>query len=228
MSRRHAEELIKQGEIKVNGKIARLGMKADPEHDAIKVKGKLITSPRAPRLYYLGYKPRNMITSLADPQGRPTMTDMLARSKVHARIYPVGRLDWDVEGLVLLTNDGDLAHKVMHPRSHLQKIYRVKIRGVPSEGSLNALRQGMMLDGKKTLPARVVVEKVGQASTWLYLSLVEGRQHQIKKMCERIRHPVIRIIRIAIGPLRLRNIARGSVRPLTARELQSLRKALAL
>lgn len=225
-SRRNAEELIKQGQIKVNGKTAQLGMKADPDQDAIKVKGKLITTPRAPIRYYIGYKPSNMITSLADPQGRPTIQDMLSRNKVRDRVYPVGRLDWDAEGLVLLTNDGEVAHKVMHPRTHLQKVYRVKVRGEPSEESLDKMRRGMILDGRKTQSVKVSIERRGKNSTWLCIVLYEGRQHQIKKMCERIRHPVVRIIRTAIGPLWLRNIARGRIRVLTDQEVQALKKAL--
>lgn len=221
-SRRHAEELIQQGKVTVNGAIARIGMKADPDIDHIKVKGKLITRPRVPKIYLIGNKPRNVITSLEDPQGRPTIAHMLQANKIRVRVFPVGRLDWDAEGLLLFTNDGDLAHLITHPRTHFSKVYHVKVRGVPSEEKLERLRRGIVLDGKRTLPARIEIERTLQSSTLLRMTLVEGRQNQIKRMCERIGHSAISITRIAIGPLRLGNLGRGKVRSLTDNERKKL------
>jgi pseudouridine synthase len=221
-SRRHAEEMIKSGNVTVNGKKASIGMKADPDHDHIKVHGKLITTPRVPKVYYIGNKPRNVITSLSDPHNRPTVRDMLRMNKIRPRVYPVGRLDWDAEGLLLFTNDGELANRVTHPRIHMSKVYLVKVKGIPGEEKLDRMRKGMVIQRKRTLPAKIKVERILQSSTILRMTLIEGRQNQIKLMCERIGHPVISITRVAIGPLRLGKLPRGEVRALTDDERKKL------
>jgi 23S rRNA pseudouridine2605 synthase len=225
-SRRHAEEWIQQGKVTVNGAIARIGMKADPDIDHIKVKGKLITRPHVPKIYLIGNKPRNVITSLEDPQGRLTIAHMLKANKIRVRVFPVGRLDWDAEGLLLFTNDGDLAHLITHPRTHLSKVYHVKVKGRPSEEKLERLRRGIVLDGKRTLPARIEVERTLQSSTLLCMTLIEGRQNQIKRMCERIGHSAISITRIAIGSLRLGTLPRGKVRALADDERKKLLRCI--
>lgn len=221
-SRRHAEEMIRQGMVTVNGATACIGMKADPDIDHIKVRGKLIVKPRAPKTYLIGNKPKSVITSLDDPQGRTTVAHMLRANRVKVRVFPVGRLDWDAEGLLLFTNDGELAHAVTHPRTHIPKVYSVKVKGLPSDEKIARLRRGVVINGRRTLPARVEVARVLKSSTLLCITLVEGRQNQIKRMFEKIGHPVISITRTAIGPLRLGHLARGQMRVLTDEERKKL------
>ncbi len=227
-SRRGAEELIREGRVMVNGKIAELGDQADPEKDFVKLDGKRVASSTGPRHYFVAFKPRSMVTTLDDPEGRPTIKDLLRSHRIREKVYPVGRLDWDADGLLFLTNDGDLAHQVMHPRRHLPKLYRVKVRGCPDERALRRLRQGVRIDrGPRTLPAEVQIEKEGQNASWVQVTLVEGRQNQIKKMFEGVGHPVRRLRRMAIGPLRLGKLKVGQVRRLTEKELELLRKDVA-
>jgi 23S rRNA pseudouridine2605 synthase len=227
-SRRKAEQLILEGRVAVNGKVvSQLGTKADSQTDHIKIDGKLLAARRVPRHYFIAFKPQRVITSLSDPHGRFTISDMLRSNKIRVRVFPVGRLDWDADGLLLLTNDGELANLVMHPRTHLSKVYRVKIRGCPSEKNLQHIQKGVMLDrGIRTLPAQVFIEQQKENTTWLRVTLVEGRQHQIKKMFAKIGHPVRHIRRIAIGPLRLKQLQVGEIRRLTDTELTRLKKTL--
>ena len=229
-SRRKAEQLILEGRVAVNGKVvSQLGTKADSNTDHIKVDGKLLSVRRIPKHYFIAFKPQRVITSLSDPQGRLTVSDMLRSNKIRVRVFPVGRLDWDADGLLLLTNDGELANLVMHPRTHLPKVYRVKVRGCPSEKDLQRIEKGMMIDrGIRTLPAQVRIDKQKENTTWLRVTLVEGRQHQIKKMFAKIRYPVRHIRRIAIGPLRLKQLQIGEIRPLTSTELVRLKKTLGI
>lgn len=229
-SRRAAEQLMLAGKVTVNGQRAdRLGMHADPDRDQIKVNGRLIAGLLAgPRHYFLAFKPRNVITSLSDPEGRPTIADVLKEHRIRVRVYPVGRLDWDADGLLLLTDDGELANQVMHPRTHLPKLYSVKVKGVPDERDLDRLRRGVMLEpGVRSLPAELHVDEIVEDNAWLRVTLQEGRQNQIKRMFERIGHPVRRIRRLAIGPLKLGRMKVGAVRPLTEDELLRLRRDLA-
>jgi 23S rRNA pseudouridine2605 synthase len=229
-SRRRAEELIVQGRVSVNGKVCdRLGIKADPDKDVIEVDGTVISKVRTPYCYFLAYKPKNMITSLADPRGRPTIRELLRAHRVQTRIYPVGRLDWDAEGLLLLTNDGDIAHQVMHPRTHLLKVYLVKVQGHPDRDDVNVLRSGVRIGPRmQTLPAQIVPEKRGKMHAWFRVSLREGRQNQLKRMFAAVGYTVLHIRRIAIGPLTIGRLRAGDVRPLTARELGRLKKSLAV
>lgn len=225
-SRRKAEQLIVAGRVTVNGEVAVLGMRADPSKDHIKVNGKLLRATVTPKHYFLAYKPRHMITSLSDPEGRPTVADLLRRGKIRVRIFPVGRLDWDADGLLLLTNDGELANRVMHPRTHVPKVYRVKVQGHPGERTLRRLRHGVRLGRVQTLPAKVLLERQTKTCSWLLVTLIEGRHHQIKEMFDRVGHPVLCIKRIAMGPLRLGNLRLGDIRPLTTQEIKQLRKAV--
>jgi pseudouridine synthase len=227
-SRRAAEQLMREGRVTVNGAVAdRLGMHADPERDHIKVDGRRLR-PAAPMRHYLvAFKPREMITSLSDPEGRTTVLDLLQAHRVRARVFPVGRLDWDADGLLILTDDGDLAHRVMHPRSHLPKTYRVKVRGLPDDRALDRVRRGVVIErGIRTLPAEVEIDEEGDNASWLKVVLTEGRQNQIKLMFARVGHPVQRIRRTAIGPLRLGRMKVGDLRALTPAELDALRRAL--
>jgi pseudouridine synthase len=228
-SRRKAEEMIIEGRVKVNGKIVKIGARADADRDHIKVDGKLIKTGVSRKSYFLAFKPRNMLTSLADPRGRPTIADLLSASKIRVRVFPVGRLDWNADGLMLLTNDGELAHRVMHPRTHVPKVYRVKVMGHPLEETVRRLRRGVRI-GKNTttLPARVTLERRTEKCSWFYVTLTEGRHHQIKKMFERVRHPVLAIRRVALGPLRLGRLRPGDVRALTPTEIKRLRDAVRL
>lgn len=229
-SRRAAEQLMLAGQVTVNGQRAdRLGMRADPDRDHIRVRGKLLRGQLdAPRRYYTAYKPRQMVTTLSDPEGRPSIADLLRARSVPAGVYPVGRLDWDAEGLLFLTNDGELANEVMHPRRHLPKGYLVKVKGAPGSAALEKLRRGVVLEaGERTLPAEVRLEEAGEGASWLSVTLREGRKNQLKKMFERVGHPVRRIRRLSIGPLRLGRMHPGDVRPLTDDDLRRLRRALA-
>jgi 23S rRNA pseudouridine2605 synthase len=227
-SRRKAEELMREGRVTVNGRLVeRPGEQADPERDAIKVNGKLLATPGGQPRYLAMFKPRRTMTSLEDPEGRPTITDLLRRHRIKGRVYPVGRLDWDADGLVLLMDDGELANRIMQPASHVRKVYRVKVKGRPSDKDLDRVRRGLVLEpGQRTLPAEVRVEQVSETTTWLRVALVEGKQNQIKRMFARIGHPVRKLRRISIGPIGLGKLKPGDVRELTQREVDRLRDAV--
>lgn len=221
--------MIVEGRVTVNGKIAQLGAKADVDADHIKVDGRLLETRVPRKFYFVAFKPHNMITSMTDPQGRPTIADVLRANKIRVRVFPVGRLDWDADGLVLLTNDGELANRVMHPRTHVRKVYRVKVMGHPTEKTLQRLRRGVRIEpASTTLPARVTLERKTEKCSWLSVMLTEGRHHQIKKMFERVHHPVLSIRRVALGPLRLGRLRPGEIRALTTTEIKRLRDAVEL
>ena len=225
-SRRKAENLILQGRVSVNGKIVReLGSKAVLGRDEICVDGKAIETELEGVVLAL-FKPRQCVTTLHDPQGRPTVGDFV--NKFPVRLYPVGRLDYDAEGLLLLTNDGELAHRLQHPRYKVPKTYLVKVRGHPPAEALTRLQQGVNLEDGITAPAELVVMEDDQKATWLSLTLREGRKHQIKRMCAAVGHPVLRLRRIKVGPVELDNLRPGQTRRLKSREVRNLRAKVGL
>lgn len=227
-SRRTAETLIAQGRVSVNGTtVTEPGTKADPGADEIRVDGRRIKAA-ARRRYILLYKPRGYITSRSDPQHRPTVIDLLAKGGVREYVYPVGRLDYDSEGLLLLTSDGDLAAMLTHPRHGVEREYQVRVRGVPDEHDLERLSRGISLEGRRTAPAQVGLEEVidSESGAQAILSFVirEGRNRQVRNMCDAIGHPVVRLRRVRIGPISDEHIRPGEFRDLTAQEVNLLRK----
>jgi 23S rRNA pseudouridine2605 synthase len=233
-SRRKAEELITRGRVQVNGKtVTELGSKADPQLDHIRVDGKLLHGPERP-IYLMLNKPKGYITAASDPQGRPTVLDLV---RAGARVYPVGRLDYASEGLLLLTNDGALAAKLMHASSHVPKTYQVKVSGRPTPENLQKLRAGVVLppdpkhpraprkESRKTAPAGIRLLR-DAPNPWYEVTLIEGQNRQIRRMFETVGHHVEKIKRVRYGPLEL-DLESGASRPLSPRELARLRAAVA-
>jgi pseudouridine synthase len=230
-SRRTAETLIAQGRVTVNGAVVReLGTKADPDRDEIRVDGRRVKHAERMR-YILLNKPRRVVTTRRDPEGRPTVMDLLRG--VHESLYPVGRLDYDSEGLLLLTNDGALAERVTHPRHGVLKRYRAQLAAVPSPDALATLARGVVIDGERTGPAEVRVLKTfassgGRDRSVIEIGIHEGRNRQVRRMCEAVGCPVSRLERVAIGPIADRMLKPGRWRELTTRELDALKAAVDL
>ncbi len=238
-SRRKAEEFILQGRVQVNGQlVTELGSKADPAHDHIRVDGKLIR-PADEYRYYMLNKPKQFVTTVSDPQGRPTVMQFFSRIKL--RMFPVGRLDYHSEGLLLVTNDGELANALTRAASHVPKTYLVKVSGIPDENALNALRRGVSIplgdpesstgyrgrEGRvRTAPATVRLFRAGE-NPWYEITITEGRNRQLRKMFEEIGHHVEKIRRVEYGPLVL-DLPPGESRELTAQEVQALYRAAKL
>jgi 23S rRNA pseudouridine2605 synthase len=219
-SRRRAEEMIVAGRVKVNGEVVtELGTKVNPKLDVVQVDGRTLGKPQAP-VYFVLNKPRGVLSSARDSRGRTTVVDLVKHA---SRLYPVGRLDLDSEGLILLTNDGALAYRLAHPRYEHEKEYRVLVEGVPDAEALQRLRQGVGLEGGRTRPATVRVEREGGEGTWLRIVLREGRKRQIRRMLDAVGYRVVRLIRVRMGPLHLGNLKPGSYRPLTRGELRAIR-----
>lgn len=224
-SRRKAEELIAAGLVTVNGRPCSLGDKADPMNDLIRVEGEEIAAERAEKRYIMLNKPRGYVTSMADEMGRKIASDLL--TDVHERVYPVGRLDRNSEGLLIFTNDGELANDIMHPSRHVSKTYRVTIDGMVNEGQLSQLMSGVELDdGVKTLPCTVEVLSEAPDRTVLRFVIKEGRNRQIRRMCAAVGLEVGRLRRTAVGGVKLGMLKPGEYRDLTKDELRSLRAAV--
>jgi 23S rRNA pseudouridine2605 synthase len=222
-SRRAAERLILEGRVTVNGAIVReLGTKVDPDRDAIKLDGKRVGAPPSRATWLLLHKPRGVVTTLSDPEGRPTVRDFLGG--ITTRVYPVGRLDYASEGLLLLTDDGALARDLMHPSSGVTKTYLAKVRGMPPPETLRRLARGVPLDGRRTGPATVRVTRPGD-NAWIEITIAEGKNRQVRRMLQAVGHPVQRLRRIRYGGIELGRLPVGTVRALTDAEVARLRKA---
>lgn len=218
-SRRACEELIEDGLVTVNGEIARLGRRVDPESDRIEVKG-VPVGVRPDLVHYLLNKPAGHVTTASDPQGRPTVLDLVP---AEPRVFPVGRLDLDTEGLLLLTNDGDLANRIAHPSGGVEKEYLAQVRGRPSRAAIRRLREGVELDDGVTAPARASLS----GPDLVRLTIHEGRNRQVRRMLDAVGHPVLRLIRTRIGPIADRSLAPGHHRELTVEERMALERAAA-
>ncbi len=228
-SRREAEELILEGKVRVNGHIVEeLGQKADPENDVIKVGNRVVgrQSPEvknAKKTYLLLNKPRGCVTTTKDPQGRKTVMELLGH--VGARVYPVGRLDYDSEGLLILTNDGDFANSIMHPSKEVPKTYEVKVRGVMDDAELRHLATGVRLDDGLTAPAKVRKMKLAESNSWIEITIHEGRNRQVRRMCDALGHPVQKLKRTKVGPVGTKGLPVGTYRELTPGEVKALLRA---
>lgn len=223
MSRRVAEEEIKLGNVSVNGHVAELGMKIDPKKDVVSYKNRRVIYERKTYTYIMMNKPRGYLSSTSDDRGRKCVTDLL--SGIDARVYPVGRLDLISEGMLLLTDDGELKNKLTHPSHSLPKLYRVKVSGEVSEEQYELLTSAMEIDGYKIKPVTVSVGESDESGTVLKMTLLEGRNRQIRKMCEAAGLTVKRLSRISIGNLKLNNLPVGKWRHLTQDEVQYLYSA---
>lgn len=220
-SRRKCEQMIQEGRVQVNGEtVTELGTKVDPQSDAIQVDGRPILSEK--KVYIMLHKPRGVITSVTDPAGRKTVMDFL--KPIKERVYPVGRLDYDTEGLLLLTNDGEFANKLTHPKFHVPKTYLATVKGIPHGSVLEKLAQGIQLEDGMTAPAEVEYYDISadQKESVIEITIHEGRNRQVRRMFEAVNHPVIRLKRVRFGSLRLEGLPRSKYRLLTPKEVQEL------
>ena len=226
-SRRHAEELITAGNVTVNGKlITELGAKADPDRDHIKVKGKLINPQlqRHEKVYVLLNKPKGYLTSLSDPEDRPLVINLIPASL--GRLHPVGRLDFNTEGLLILTNDGELTNVITAAKNQVAKIYRVKVKGIPSDKAIERLRRGVSIDeGERAAPVEIRKLRRSESNSWFEVVLHEGRNQQIRRMFDAIGHSVVKLARTQIGPVTDERLRVGEWRMLTTVEVKKLMKA---
>jgi len=205
--------------VTINGAIAETGAKVDPYVDKIVVDGKPVPMPSRRKTYLLLNKPKSVISSLFDPEGRPVVTDFVKTGK---RVFPVGRLDYDAEGVLLLTDDGDLANRLIHPRYSVPKRYLVKVRNLPDEETLQRLRKGVHIEGGRTRPARVKFIRKTEANAWLEIIVSEGRNRLIKKMCMAVGHPVTKLKRVEFAGIGIGSLKPGESRRLTEHEVERL------
>lgn len=222
MSRRAAEEEIKQGKVTVNGEVATLGLRIDPERDVIIYKGRKIQPPKRQKSYILLNKPRGVVTTLSDEKNRPTVLSLI--SDIGVRVYPVGRLDFNSDGLLLMTDDGELTNRLTHPKHQIPKIYKVTVKGEVTEEKLQKLSSALVIDGYKIQPVKVEIIKKEPSATSLKMTLYEGRNRQIRKMCALCELSVKSLTRIAIGKISLGSLPVGKWRHLTPDEIEYLKR----
>lgn len=222
LSKRKADEAIAEGRVSLNGRVMfDKGKHLDPEMDEVRLDGKRIT-PVEDTVYIALNKPRGVLTTMFDPKGRKTVADIV--DIVYPRVFPVGRLDYNTSGLLILTNDGDLANLLTHPRYGVEKTYVAKVKGIPSESKLNVLRNGMDIDGRKTAPGKFALSEVRKDKSWIVVKISEGRYRQVRKMFAKVGHPVLRLTRIGFAGLVLKDLSPGEWRFLTKREVGILKK----
>lgn len=217
-SRRAIDKMIEEKRIKVNGVLAESGIKVD-KSDKISVNGKLLEFEKKKKVYFMLNKPKRVLSTAKDERGRKTVVDLIDTKE---RIFPIGRLDYDTEGLLLLTNDGEIFNKVIHPRTEVYKTYLVEARGNINMTTLNKLKRGIMLDDKMTLPAKAKILLADERHTELHFAIKEGRNRQVRRMFELVGHPVINLKRIMLGELNLDGLEIGEYRPLTKKEINYL------
>ena len=217
-SRRAIDKMIEEKRIKVNGVLAESGIKVD-KSDKISVNGKLLEFEKKKKVYFMLNKPKRVLSTAKDERGRKTVVDLIDTKE---RIFPIGRLDYDTEGLLLLTNDGEIFNKVIHPRTEVYKTYLVEARGNINMTTLNKLKRGIMLDDKMTLPAKAKILLADERHTELHFAIKEGRNRQVRRMFELVGHPVINLKRIMLGELNLEGLEVGEYRPLTKKEIHYL------
>lgn len=222
MSRRAAEEEIKKGKVTVNGEVAELGLRIDPARDTVIYKGKKISPPKREKTYILLNKPRGTVTTLSDEKGRPTVISLL--QGLNIRVYPVGRLDFDSDGLLLLTDDGELTNRLTHPKHQIPKIYHVTVKGEVNAEQLKKLSSELVIDGYKILPVATEIIKKEPSSTTLKMTLFEGRNRQIRKMCALCELSISSLTRIALGNITLGNLPKGKWRYLSQEEIEYLKR----
>jgi len=219
-SRRQVEGLIREGRITLNGRPARIGDKADPVRDHIKVDGRRVALFPS-KVYFLMNKPKKTVTTVDDPEGRPTVMDLVKGKS--PRLYPVGRLDYDAEGLLFLTNDGELAYRLSHPSFQIPRTYRVKVKGKPSPEEVRRLSRGISLSDGPTAPCRIVPLRETQGNSWLEMTLHEGRNRQLKRMWEKLGYSVLKLKRVRFAGISLGRLQPGEYRPLRPVEVEKLK-----
>ena len=222
MSRRAAEEEIKNGKVTVNGNVATLGLRIDPERDVIIYKGRKILPPKRAKTYILLNKPKGFVTTLSDEKGRATVVSLI--EDLGLRVYPVGRLDYNSDGLLLLTDDGELTNRLTHPKHEIPKIYHVKVKGKIGDEQLARLSSALVIDGYRIRPVSVEVLKEEPTSTTLKMTLYEGRNRQIRKMCAICDLSVKSLTRVALGKIKLGDLPSGKWRYLTSKEIEYLKR----
>jgi 23S rRNA pseudouridine2605 synthase len=221
VSRRTADEMIHKGRVTVGGRRELdPGFPFDPFRSEVRLDGNLVISVQEEKIYLLAHKPDSVVTTMSDKEGRKTAASLVG--ELSSRVYPVGRLDYHTTGLLLFTNDGDLAYKLTHPRFGAEKTYVAKVQGVPTHGKLDVLRRGLEIDGEMTNPAKVTFLEAREGKAWVSIRIAEGRHHQVRKMFEAIGHRVMKLRRVAIGPLELANVEPGDWRYLTGKEVRDL------
>lgn len=222
-SRRKAEELITAGLVKVNGvTVTELGTKVDPKKDEVIYRGQVVNKKEVEMVYIMLHKPEGYVTTAKEQFGRPSVMDLVR--DVKERIFPVGRLDYETSGLLLMTNDGDLTYKLTHPKHDVDKTYHAKVYGTPDDMDLQKFRRGVFIEGVRTKPAKIQIIEKGERLSVAEIMIHEGKNRQVRKMCEAIAHPVAQLKRVATGDLQLGDLPKGKYRHLTAAEVKYLKK----